>query len=189
MAQNSALADSNGIAPKGADAYIRQLKNSGFKLVENEYDDEVRLYKYVRVDGELCQVEIRQRENDELSEFTCYFQCFADGEWPKAWRDAGIPQPGSRAIVDKIDMESWNDRQSWYGSFRQRVKLMDADLDAYAALLRKNGFTKPEYSDEERWELEKRLKIIDGAWCLLTVGNTDNEDIPELDFNFVLEDR
>jgi hypothetical protein len=108
---------------------------------------------------------------------------------PRDWSGAGIPKPDCEAIFGAIDMESWNNKDEWWGSFSQRIKFMGADMSKYEALLKKNGFAEPEDSYTETWELEKRVKI-NGVRMTIMVEDTGNAEIPEADFRFsVIEDE
>jgi hypothetical protein len=79
-------------------------------------------------------------------------------------------------------MESWDDDLG-YGYHSQSVRFLDADMDAYSALLKKNGFTTPEDSYSDTWELEKRVRI-GGKWFLVNVEDSGNAEIPEANFRF-----
>jgi len=159
--------------------YLSRLKSLGFKQIENSWDDSIRLYNYLRIDGSLYRVEIQPEDNDELAEFSYSFEYFADGQWPSQWTSAGIPAPTFTAMPGEIDMAEFNEDLSNYGSYYKRVKLLGANLSDYAETLRRNGFTEPEYSYSDTWELERRIQL-NGKWVVVTISDTGNPEIPEI---------
>ena len=102
--------------------------------------------------------------------------------WPSDWQSIGIPAPKCKAIVGAFELENWNDKGNWYGSFRTNMKFLGADLVDYAAVLKKSGFTEPEYMGE-KWELEKRLRV-GGVWCRVTISDHGGNEIPEVSYSF-----
>jgi hypothetical protein len=154
------------------------LQAEGFR--REEHSD--ALYKYLRLGGRMSRVRVERRENYELAEVYCLFRHFEDGVWPSGWQSIGIPAPRCEAIVGAFDLESWNDKDNWYGSFYARMRFLDADLADYADLLRQNGFTDPEYSGDI-WELEKLIRV-GGARYRVRISDTDNNEIPEVAYSF-----
>ncbi|MCL1876329.1 MAG: hypothetical protein FWF87_08750 [Synergistaceae bacterium] len=167
-----------GLDQKKIDNYFKELQSAGFGKEEN-YSDSVTLYKYLRLGGSINRVQIEQRENEEIVEIYYSFSYFEDGEWPSDWQSMGVPAPKCTAIVGAFDLEKWNDKGSWYET---RMKFLGANLSDYTAVLKKNGFTEPEYA-RENWELEKRLRI-GGVWYKVTIYDTGNGEIPEVSFTF-----
>ena len=168
-----------GLDAKETDAYLAKLKSLGFKQVADEWDDSVRLYNYLRIDGKMLRAEVRPQENDELAEFTYDFKYFEDGAWPAAWASAGIPAPSFTAMLGKIDIAEFNESLSDYGSYYASVKLLGANLSDYAAALRKQGFQEPEYSYSDTWELEKRL-TLGGKQVEVTIKESENQEVSEI---------
>ena len=175
-----------GLSAEEAEQYLSKLKSLGFRQVEDAWDDSVQLYNYLRIDSSLYRLVICQEENDELTEFSYSFNYYEDGEWPSAWAAAGIPAPSFTAMLGKIDMAEFGEYLSDYGSYYERVMLLGANLPDYAAVLRNNGFTEPEYSYSDTWELEKRVQL-DGKWIIVTISDTGNPEIPEISVRFNCE--
>ena len=164
--------------------YTTKLKNAGFKVVKDwSGDDTGELYAYPRIDGKLFKVVIEQQRNNELSEFIYKFQYYEDGEWPSLWTNAGIPAPSFTAIPGIIDMDDFNESINGWGSYSEYIKLLGANLSDYAAVLKKNGFTEPEYSWTDTWELSKRIQI-NGKWFKVTIEDRNNIEIPEISIYF-----
>ncbi|MCL2768192.1 MAG: hypothetical protein FWE49_05660, partial [Synergistaceae bacterium] len=132
--------------------------------------------------GDMCRVKVERRENHELTEIRYYFQYFPDGVWPADWQSLGIPAPRYSAIVGAFDLKSWNDKENWYGSFQTNMKFLGANLEDYAATLKKNGFTETEYT-YRNWELEKRVRI-GGVWYKVTIYDAGNYEIPDVRYEF-----
>jgi hypothetical protein len=136
----------------------------------------------MRIDGILCRVLVEQRENNELTEIYYRFQFFADGKWPVAWQTAGIPAPEFSAIVGAFDEKSWNNREDWYGSFRANMRFLGFNSREYADTLRRAGFITAEYPSGA-WELEKEIRL-DGVRYRVSVTDIENEEIPEIRYQF-----
>ena len=161
--------------------YIAKLKNAGFKPKKDwEGKDTDEYYNYMRIDGKLLRVDAYQRENYELAEFYYSFRYSEDGEWPSAWTAAGIPAPTYTAMYGAIDMEEFNSDISNGWIYSTTIKLVGANLSAYASTLRSNGFTDPDYDyDDDYWQLKKMIKI-NGALHEVSIENRQNEEIPEI---------
>ena len=184
MKNNSSFSDSvkfNGLDQNKTESYFNALQSAGFAR-ERTYGDDVILYNYLRFDGDLCRVRIEKRDNEEIAEIYYSFRHYEEGVWPSDWQSLGIPAPRYFAIVDAFDLESWNNKGGWYGSFRANIKFWGADLDEYVKLLKQNGFTEPE-STYRKWELEKRIRI-GGVWYIVTIYDYENDEIPEVRYEF-----
>ena len=175
-----------GLDASEPEGYLSKLKSKGFRQVKNDWDDSVRLYNYLRIDGKLYRVEIKSVENNELTEFSYYFDYYEDGEWLSEWVTAGIPAPSFTAMLGKIDADEFNESLSDWGSYYKYIKLLDANLSDYAATLKKNGFEEPEYNWSDTWELKKRIRI-NGNWCNVTIKDSDNDEIPEINIYITVE--
>ena len=162
--------------------YQEDLLAAGFTREDNAYKDSPALYGYLRLDGTLCRVEVEQRKNDELTEFTVQFRFFEDGAWPEAWKALGIPEPRHSAIVGAFEEGRFNNRAEWFGSFHARMKLLDADLAEYAAQLRQSGFADSEYPGGS-WELGKQVRL-DGKAYRLTISDARGGELPEVTYHF-----
>ena len=169
-----------GMTAADVSNYIFKLKNVGFKPVKDwDGNDTDELYNYLRIDGKLYRVAVERRDNYELTEFVYDFQYYEDGEWPSPWTNAGIPAPSFTAMPGKIDMAEFNENLNGWGSCSVNVKLLGANLSDYAAALKKSGFTEPEYSWTDTWELSKRIQI-NGQWVDVTIEDKNNKEIPEI---------
>jgi hypothetical protein len=169
-----------GLDQDKIDDYFKELQSSGFSREGNSYS--VKLYSYLRLGGIMCRVQVEQRENAELAEVYYSFRYLVDGEWPSDWQSIEIPAPKHTAIVGAFELGNWNDKESWHGSFRTRMRFLGADLDDYAAVLRQNGFSAPEHTGK-RWELEKRLRV-GGVWYRVTISDYGGDEIPEVQYMF-----
>jgi hypothetical protein len=49
-------------------------------------------------------------------------------------------------------------------------------------VLKKNGFIEPEYK-YRTWELEKRIRVR-GVWYKVKISDAENEEIPEVRYEF-----
>ena len=175
-----------GLSALNIELYFSLLQAAGF-VKEESYGDTVILHNYLRFGGSLCYVRIEKRENDELTEIYYNFRSYEDGEWPAEWQSLGIPAPQYFAIVGAFELEDWNDKGNWNGSFRTSMKFWDADLNDYVKVLKQNGFTEPE-NTYRAWELEKRVRI-GGVWYIVTVYDNGNNEMPEVRYEFREESK
>ena len=170
-----------GLTAQKTESYFSALEAAGFAR-ERSYGDDVILYNYLRLGGDLCRVKIEKQDNDELAEIYYTFRHHEEGVWPYDWQSLGIPAPRCFAIIDAFELDNWNNKDSWYGSFRTSIKFWGADLEEYAKLLKQNGFAEPE-SSYRKWELEKRVRI-GGVWYKVTVYDYENDEVPEVRYEF-----
>ena len=169
-----------GINAADKSKYITKLKNAGFKAIKDwDGKDTDELCGYLRIDGKLYRIQIEPRDNNELTEFLYRFEYYEDGVWPSSWTSAGIPAPTYTAIAGAIDINDFNDNLNNWGSYSTYIKLLGANLSDYAATLRKNGFTKPEYSWTDTWELQKQIQI-NGKSVDVIIEARNNQEIPEI---------
>jgi hypothetical protein len=174
----SITAKFHGLDKDKIDGYFSELDSSGFTM---ERYGEGR-FSYMRLGGGVYRVQAEQQRNNELAEIRYTFKYFEETAWPSDWQSMGIPAPRCMAIAGAFDLESWRDRESWYGSFRANMKFIGADLGDYETVLKNNGFTEPEYK-RDALNLEKRLRI-GGVWYKLTISDDGGYELSEVLYVF-----
>ena len=166
--------------------YFSKLQNLGFRQTEDIWSDEICLYNYLIISGDVCRVEIQRDDNDELIELSFYLQYFPQGEWPATWIEAGIPAPKFKALLSVIDPQDFATSLNEWGYFVKSLIFLDADLDFYLTELRQNGFIEADYYDPEEWILTKRIRI-GGKWYEVSVELEENTEVEEIYIRFTDE--
>ncbi|MCL1913530.1 MAG: hypothetical protein FWG10_06590 [Eubacteriaceae bacterium] len=171
-----------GVGKPGLQRYSAKLVSLGFKLPGDTWE-ESGLVAYLRIERKLFRVLVEPRENSELAEILIRFEYCEDGEWPAIWTTAGIPEPKNTAIAGSIDIDEFDSNIASWGSYSARIKLVGADLEAYATVLKSAGFKAPEYSYSDAWSLEKRV-IINGKRFDVTIEDRNNKETSEIYISF-----
>ena len=172
-----------GLDQKKVDAYFASLQAAGFTRKPDT--DPPVFFAYLRFGGRLSRVEVEQEKNDELTLLRFTFSHIKDGVWPAVWGEGGLPAPvGSKAIVGTVDMESWDNKNSPYGSFSTRIRFLDLDqkkVDTYFAALRVAGFTRMPDRDPPRFVAYLRFG---GRLSRAEVEQEEHRELTNLRFSF-----
>ncbi|MCL2549226.1 MAG: hypothetical protein FWE76_08690, partial [Symbiobacteriaceae bacterium] len=164
-------------------AYFKQLEAAGFSRPEYSYSER-ELFAFLRIAGEYYRVVVRDEAGEELWRINYEFRYYADGEWPSIWTQAGLTQPPQTQIVGEINMEEWGDH-AWSSRNYYYVKFLgldEAKMTSYFDSLVKAGFMLPEYSYNDL-SVVNFLRIAN-EWYKVTVTDRENEEIPELAYEF-----
>jgi hypothetical protein len=177
----------DGVNHQGVEDYAAWLRQAGFQVPQNAGQN-WKYYKYIRVNGDLYRVETTQEGRyGEITAFLYDFKYFPDGQWPAIWREGGLPAPeGSETIVGAVDMENWDNKDKWYGSFSPSIKFLglgQPKIDGYFSKLQAAGFVRKKHEYSDRVSFYNYLRIAGGMYRV-EVEQQKNDELAEIRYEF-----
>ncbi|MCL2741622.1 MAG: hypothetical protein FWE70_05870, partial [Oscillospiraceae bacterium] len=176
-----------GLSDQAVEAYYAKLASVGFRKVDNPWDDAVRMYHHVRIDGMMMRVEVTRMDNEDIAELRYSFERFEDGVWPPAWREGGLPEPdGFNDILGAIDYGEWRRSAEEYRYSTEYIKFLGLDaakVARYMEKLRGAGFREVNDPWGDALTLYNYLRI-DGRLFRVAVEERENDEVTELRYAF-----